>query len=165
MVNCPCGEPVHIRKAGLCKRCYMRDYYQRNKGKPYYTHQNRARTPKPPRPRNDDIGYSGAHQRVRKARGKASDHTCADCGWQAHDWAYNGGSPLERVEQRTNRHGTTWDAPYSPDPNDFTALCKSCHAVRDGQPDPKHSAKRNRTLRQRAGQPITTYPKPRSRTW
>ena len=49
-----------------------------------------------PRFRGDDINYIGAHGRVYKARGKATEHACHWCGAPAHQWAYDHADPNEK---------------------------------------------------------------------
>lgn len=57
----------------------------------------------------DDVSYRTAHERVWKARGKASEHRCVDCGGQAAEWSYRA---------RTG---------YSVNPADYDPRCVSCH--------------------------------------
>ncbi len=58
----------------------------------------------------DSVGIKGAHDRVRRARGPASDHTCIDCPAQAAEWSYD-------------------EAPgeHSPRIEDYSPRCYSCH--------------------------------------
>ena len=37
------------------------------------------------------VGYDGAHMRVKRLRGQASQYPCADCGKPASEWSYGGG--------------------------------------------------------------------------
>lgn len=67
-----------------------------------------------------EITYNGAHQRVRKHRGKASDHVC-ECGDGAEHWAAIH-EACELVEQ---------DMPYSADVNNYKPMCVSCHKAYD----------------------------------
>lgn len=64
--------------------------------------------------RVDDPVYRSRHTRVSRARGKASDQTCVDCGNPATDWS--------------QRHGTMGN-----DPQDYSARCKKCHAAYDSE--------------------------------
>ena len=43
-----------------------------------------------PRWKGSDIGYSPFHKRLRKARGKASEHRCVDTGLPADHWSWIG---------------------------------------------------------------------------
>jgi len=78
-------------------------------------------------PRKKDVTYSGAHMRVRKARGSASECTCVDCGKQAIDWSYDRNDPAELVGLTSRGHETT----YSADPAHYSPRCRSCHVVFD----------------------------------
>ena len=73
--------------------------------------------------RGDDITYTTAHSRLRQQRGPASERTCIDCGGQAADWSYRGGSPKEIVG--VTQHG--YVLPWSPDPADYDPRCRNCH--------------------------------------
>ena len=55
------------------------------------------------------IKYRAAHATVARVRGKASDHTCVDCGKQAQEWSY------------AQRKG------YSENLDDYAPRCRSCH--------------------------------------
>lgn len=57
---------------------------------------------------------TAVHQRLYRARGKASEYPCVDCGLQARDWS-----------QVKNTEG------YSID--DFEPRCRSCHTIYDGK--------------------------------
>jgi hypothetical protein len=83
--------------------------------------------------KGDDVGYSGAHSRVRRAYGLPSLHRCVDCGGQAEDWAYDHLDDGEQYE-----HG--W--PYSTNPDHYMPMCKRCHVAFDralGVPHAKSS--------------------------
>jgi hypothetical protein len=58
--------------------------------------------------------YLALHKRVRRARGKAREHSCEHCGGQAAHWATIHG-----------RDGLDIDADYMP-------LCVKCHVAYDG---------------------------------
>lgn len=77
--------------------------------------------------RLSSVAYCTAHDRCRSDRGKASDHTCVDCGKQAHDWSYNHDDPNECVDEGTG-------APYSTDPGHYSPRCMRCHRIFDGHP-------------------------------
>ena len=64
-------------------------------------------------------GYTASHIRVYKAKGRAADHLCAHCGDPAEQWAYTHSDPHEL----TSPEGF----PYSPDPEHYMPLCRSCH--------------------------------------
>lgn len=72
--------------------------------------------------KGNDVTYLTAHCRVYSKYGKASTHEC-DCGRQAHEWAYQGGCPDERIDPRGR--------PYSPNPDRYVAMCRYCHRAFD----------------------------------
>jgi hypothetical protein len=76
--------------------------------------------PRAPRWAGDEVGYGGAHQRVRRERGPASDHTCP-CGEPAGQWA------IDHARAPLSEDGM----PYSPNPQDYTAMCVPCHKRMD----------------------------------
>ena len=71
-------------------------------------------------------GYEGAHWRVRRAYGKASEYYCVGCMGDAEDWAYDHEDPDELVEVRDGSR-----LRYSADPDRYQPMCKPCHAVFD----------------------------------
>lgn len=78
-----------------------------------------------PFPRKETVGYSAAHYRIRKDRGRAPEHGCVLCGAQAHDWALRPGvATLVGVN-----NGSA--ARYSLDPNDYDPMCRECHSQHD----------------------------------
>ena len=74
--------------------------------------------------RGDDLGYDGAHERVKSVKGKASDHECQDCYFPACDWSYIGGCPSEKVDPENG-------CAYSPNPEMYEPRCRSCHWAYD----------------------------------
>lgn len=71
----------------------------------------------------DGVGYGGAHERVKAIHGSATKRTCVNCGGQADHWSYNHGSEREQYADDGR--------PFSPDPEDYSARCVSCHKVYD----------------------------------
>lgn len=69
-----------------------------------------AQGPNNPKWKGDEVGYFGAHNRVRRERGAPT--TCEECGAEAKHWAHI--------------HGTKMA-----DPQNFRSLCVSCHAKYD----------------------------------
>lgn len=112
-----CSEP-HVAQG------YCRTHYRRWKrwGDPLYVRPNPSGPDHPAYVADEDAGYSVAHARVRKARGKASDHLCVDCGKQANEWSYVGGAPNERVDSYGGKM-----LPYTTNPAYYVARCHSCH--------------------------------------
>jgi len=66
----------------------------------------------------DEVTNTAAHERVRRARGRAAEHACQHCGGPAEHWAYDHADPDERQSAR---------GPYSPNPDHYISLCVACH--------------------------------------
>jgi len=83
--------------------------------------------------KGDDIAYTTAHDRVRRARGRPCDHLCADgCGKEAAEWSYNGGCPRElSTISLDGRNGAGREVAYSPDVEMYSARCRGCHVKYD----------------------------------
>lgn len=65
---------------------------------------------------NADPDYRQWHQRLRKIKGSASNHSCSmGCGRQAAQWAYVG---VRHADQRSA---------YEVDPDMYVPLCSKCH--------------------------------------
>lgn len=79
---------------------------------------------------DDEAGYGVAHQRLKRARGRASEHQCEapGCEKQAAHWAYGYGDPTEREEVV---RGGARPSPYSLDPSHYFPLCVACHKRAD----------------------------------
>lgn len=71
----------------------------------------------------EDVGYLGAHHRVERARGRADEHRCINCGDQAAQWAYDHDDPNELI----GSHGRTAGLAYSVDPSHYDPMCALCH--------------------------------------
>jgi hypothetical protein len=80
-----------------------------------------------PRFRGEAITYDGAHNRVHAIKGSASAHPCWRCGGQAEHWAYSHAASDERAMIVGKERGR----PYSPNPDHYSPLCRSCHARMD----------------------------------
>lgn len=99
-----CGKTGTLTR-GMCEMHYTR--WQRH-GDPQFVLGKGV-------PRTDSPGYFAKHNRVKKARGRASQFLCAGCcGGRAEDWA--------------TVHGTegldVW--------HDYVALCTRCYLQYDG---------------------------------
>ncbi len=70
------------------------------------------RTALPPKEKRDN-GNTYWHTELRKIRGNATEHSCADCGEQAHEWSY---------KEHTG---------YSENPDDYAPRCHKCHNSHD----------------------------------
>jgi cytochrome c553 len=77
-----------------------------------------------PRHKGEDIGYDGAHNRVKAIKGSASQFPCAECGGPARHWAY---SHADAAELRMT-HGRQAGSPYSANPDHYAPMCVKCHA-------------------------------------
>ncbi|PVB24445.1 hypothetical protein [Mycobacteroides abscessus] len=63
-------------------------------------------------------------------RKQAHDQNCQLSG--AVEWAYTHDCPREMMEVRTDqRKGVTRPFPYSPDPDMYAPMCRSCHTSLD----------------------------------
>lgn len=65
------------------------------------------------------ISYGAAHWRVRRDKGRASDHHCADCESRAAHWSYDHADPDEII--------SAGGLPYSGDSDHYVPRCVSCH--------------------------------------
>jgi hypothetical protein len=112
-------------------RC-TRLYHARDFCLSHYERWRKYGTPlgfSPHGPRNKKrkvVGYVGAHRRLTRERGPASEQTCR-CGEQAADWAYNHTDPNERTELTGHNAGYV----FSLDPARYVPLCKLCHKTFD----------------------------------
>lgn len=78
----------------------------------------------------EEPGYLAAHQRIQRARGKASEHTCVDCGGNAAHWSYDRTGVKELVGVEKGKPIT-----YSLDPWSYSPRCHSCHLIYDRSPN------------------------------
>jgi hypothetical protein len=115
---------------GICLHCKRRFKPRHNAGQ-YVQHCSRQcatkagvwRGPSNATWLGDDIGYSASHARIYSHRGKPD--LCVACGTSRgrFHWALNHDRcpmPLEAPE-----------GPYSPDPDDYIAMCVPCHKAMD----------------------------------
>jgi hypothetical protein len=78
--------------------------------------------------RQETISYFGIHRRIKRDRGLASEHTCADCGRRAQQWSYDGTDPAELHYDPPGKRRLS----YSMDLSRYQPRCRSCHYKRDG---------------------------------
>lgn len=109
LVRCDCGSPdrrVNLSNlvSGVTVRCADRDFHV------------------DPRHQGADVGYDGAHNRVKRERGSASRYPCVGCGKPAHDWAYAHADPDEQRSTTGKSRG-----PFSADPAHYEPRCQKCH--------------------------------------
>lgn len=70
----------------------------------------------------EEPGYTAAHDRVRRARGSASDHRCVDCGDSAYHWSYN-----HDCDEEITRLVRGYYISYSPNIDQYSPRCVPCH--------------------------------------
>lgn len=90
------GDPLRVRKVG------------------------QAPGPDHPLWRGDAITYGGAHRRVERHCGKATEYACSACDGPAREWAYIHGSLAEQIDPDTGK-------PFSADVDDYAPMCAPCH--------------------------------------
>jgi len=81
------------------------------------------------------VGYTYAHVKVGRARGKAHEHKCTRCGRQASQWAYQGGSEYEQQEETTRTfrgEEHVFTLRWSANVWDYEPMCVPCHRALDG---------------------------------
>lgn len=101
----------------------------RAKDRDYATRRDGIRDPSKPWPEGW-CSYDAAHQRTKRERGRASGHTCIDCGGQAADWSYSHAGEIEFSQERKSK-GVLITVHYSPNPADYDPRCKACHTKFD----------------------------------
>lgn len=69
-----------------------------------------------------DVGYTAAHDRVRRARGAASSHKCVDCGNPANHWSYD-----HECEDEQVRFERGYYVAFSPSVDHYHPRCVPCH--------------------------------------
>ena len=74
--------------------------------------------------------YRAIHTTLLQIRGPASDHTCS-CGKPAVDWAYQFTAGDRELRCEGGR------GPHSINPDDYAAMCRSCHVLFDREHDPQ----------------------------
>lgn len=117
------------------RRCLVGDcdrkHYARDMCAAHYLRWSKTGDPLPgktiTKSKGNDIGYTGAHARVKYVRGRAANYTCEDCAGVAETWAYDHADPNEQVGD--DGHGSVM--PYSTDPNHYRPLCAKCHKAFD----------------------------------
>lgn len=80
-------------------------------------------------PLNDP--YTAAHRRVMRARGKAREHPCVECGKPADEWSLNKETVGTIAVFKKNRRGKVEDFSYSDNDNDYSPRCRPCHSRYD----------------------------------
>jgi len=132
-MTCACGRPVWIKKWGQCRACYQY-HYKRRTGRVV----GRKKSPRRIRPGHRPllkvtdlhrpITYYSAHRRVLKYRGPARAHNCIDCGGQATQWSYRGGSRHELSGTALSGWtGQVIQVTWSTEVADYDPRCTRCH--------------------------------------
>lgn len=75
--------------------------------------------------KGDQVGYTALHERVRRARGPARDHSCIDCHQPASEWSYDHLDPNGQVSAE--------GFPFSVKIEHYEPRCSSCHYRFDGR--------------------------------
>lgn len=119
MAKATCSIPDCDKPHNAHGFCGMHGARIRRTGSPFTVREQKRETH--PQWRGDDVAYGGAHRRVYRERGKATQHTCP-CGQQARQWSYDRADPDERIELTPGGLRA-----YSTDPNHYVALCVPCH--------------------------------------
>lgn len=101
----------------------------------HYTRRRRTGSVQADRPLQDrggsNVGYKAAHRRCSTLWGSASGHACCVCGSTADQWAYDHTDPEGKVETQANLGGDLVEVAYSPWPEFYKPMCKSCHLKQD----------------------------------
>lgn len=141
---CDCGNETVVRgyklrhkteptrscgQGGECHSTYGRTgeahpmYGRTGEANPMYGRKGEAH----PTWKGDAIGYRGAHRRVERLKGSASEHRCNDCGEWASDWSLD----YAFASDPRGDDGNGRLLAYSPDPSRYQPRCSPCHRVWD----------------------------------
>jgi hypothetical protein len=76
---------------------------------------------------DDEIGYTAAHDRVRRVYGSATARACVDCSSRADGWSLKRDAGAARPAAAGKGAGLM----ISPDPSDYEPRCGKCHCAYD----------------------------------
>jgi len=146
-----CDKSVHAK--GLCKAHYMqqlrgeelhelsvvyevcqftdcgREHLARGLCRGHYYQVYRGEELRPLR--NDVVGYSAVHQRLKRERGLASDYACIKCYSSANEWAFIGNPESALYKNVIGRRGKETRLFFSRDLTQYEPMCHSCHVAYD----------------------------------
>lgn len=74
------------------------------------------------------FSYAQAHHRTRRAKGRADEHACVDCGGPADHWSYDGKDPNAYFGRAQTLGGLML---WSDNPDHYEPRCKPCHKQYD----------------------------------
>lgn len=117
-----CDNPISGK--GLCDKHLQR---ARRTGDPN-TLTGLLRGTNNPSYKGDDVGYTAAHDRVRRISGSASQYPCVACGRPARHWAYDHKDPNAKPPSVHNGRNL---GPYSTKPEHYQPMCVPCHHILD----------------------------------
>lgn len=106
------GRKLNLGSSGYCRKHYLRVQKRGDAAFEFKGANNTQWT-------GDNATNRCVHQRLHKARGKASSHSCVDCGGRAAHWSYDHTDPDERFDPEKG--------PYSIDINRYDPRCVRCH--------------------------------------
>lgn len=72
--------------------------------------------------RKERVKYLSLHDRIRNARGRASDHSCVSCGESACEWSYDGDDANELHEWVNGSY-----LAFSLNTDAYSPRCRKCH--------------------------------------
>lgn len=78
--------------------------------------------------------YASVHVRLTRERGRASEHTCIECGGGAADWAYNNSCPEEVQSWVKHDHCVLR---YCEHLEHYDPMCRSHHQIKDAAENKK----------------------------
>jgi hypothetical protein len=108
-----CTNTLYARS--MCRRHYQRTRAGKDLGPSGLLDRS---GPAHPRWNPENPGYVAVHDRVHRARGKASEHRCT-CGAPAAEWSYDHKDPAHLLSDRGR--------PYSTNMDRYVPLCRPCH--------------------------------------
>lgn len=142
-IPCACGATkIRCAKTNECSPCYQARRRAENLDEARRKDREGARARYVPAERsqeprtapNESCSYTAAHKRVARWRGFAKEHDCVDCGKQAQEWSYRGGSSFEQSgpsPRRKNGKTVYVNSKWSGYIWDYEPRCVDCHKTYD----------------------------------